>query len=91
MGTGRMDTSVSVFNDGGGAAGISPAFGTESLTYNYRPGTSGVPPITPSLSVPERSPASLLACLVSAGSREAARIEPSEQECGRQFAAQESC
>ena len=61
MGTARVDTSVSVFNDGGSPARISSAFGTESVTYNYKPGTSGVPPITPSPSVPEPSSASLLA------------------------------
>lgn len=61
MGTGTVDTSVSVLNDGGSLASISSAFGTESVTYNYTPGTSGVPPITSSPSVPEPSSVSLLA------------------------------
>lgn len=44
-----VDTTVSVLNQGGTPAGISSDFGTESVTYNYTPGSApGVPVPEPS-------------------------------------------
>ncbi|HUC12010.1 MAG TPA: PEP-CTERM sorting domain-containing protein, partial [Stellaceae bacterium] len=60
-GSGLVDTSVSVLNQGGTPASISSTFGTESVTYNYAPPTPGTPPIGSAAPVPEPSSLSVLA------------------------------
>lgn len=58
-GIGMVDTSVSVTNQGGTPASISSTFGTEVVSYNFTPSSSGVPgapgfpPPGATLSVPE--------------------------------------
>jgi hypothetical protein len=52
-GLGTVATSVTILNQGGTPANFGSTFGTESVTYNYTPGsTPGVPPITARLPEP---------------------------------------
>ncbi len=60
-GSGLVDTSVSVLNQGGTPASISSTFGTESVTYNYAPSMPGIPPIGSAVPVPEPSSLAILA------------------------------